>query len=88
METQRPAATEPVTNKTAPATNVHDAIEAILPRLPDVFDKQDIIRTLGWEPHRATLHRALDNLRIGKTIAVETLGQGRQATRYRRVGLV
>ena len=85
METQNPAETEPVTNKATPATNVHDAIEAILPSLPDVFDKKDVIRLLGWEPHRATLHRALHYLRIGRTIAVETLGQGRHATRYRKV---
>ena len=64
-----------------------DEIEALLRGLPELFDKDDVIRTLGWEPHRATLHRALNQLRIEKKIAVETAGEGRRPTRYRKVGL-
>ena len=86
-ETQQPAETqEPRLKTTILITSVQDEVEAILPSLPDVFDKDDVIRTLGWAPNRATLHRALDHLRVRKRIAVETPGQGRQPTRFRRMG--
>lgn len=61
-------------------------VEDVLPVLPELFDKDDVIRALGWEPHRATLQRALDQLRVGKKIAIETRGEGRRPTRYRKVG--
>jgi len=74
------------TQQTRRTGSVEDEVEAIFPRLPDLFDKDDVIRLLGWEPHRATLHRAVDRLRIGKKVAVETRGEGRRPTRYRKVG--
>jgi len=81
-ETQTPVETQP-TRRTGSAE--YD-VEDILPLLPDLFDKSDVIRALGWEPHRATLQRALDRLRIGQQIAVEVRGEGRRRTRYRKVG--
>jgi hypothetical protein len=84
-ETQSPAATEPVTQQTILVYGVQEEIEKILPRLPDVFDKLDIVRALGWEPHRATMHRALDTLQSEKKIAVQTRSRGRHRARYRKV---
>ncbi len=84
-ETQSPAATESVTYQTILVNSVQEEVEKALPRLPDVFDKLDIVRTLGWEPHRATLHRALATLQAEKKIAVQSHSRGRHPTRYRKV---
>lgn len=75
------------TQRTRWAGRIEDEVESILPVLPELFDKGEVIRALGWEPHRATLQRALDRLRVGKKIAIETRGEGRRPTRYRKVGL-
>jgi leucyl aminopeptidase (aminopeptidase T) len=82
-ETQSPAATE---STVIVVNSVQEEVEKALPRLPDVFDKLDIVRTLGWEPHRATLHRALATLQAEKKIAVQSRSRGRHPARYRKIG--
>jgi len=64
------------------------AIAEAIERLPEVFDKNDIVRVLGYAPKRATLYRALDELRKEGFIAKESESEGRQPRRFRkRVGL-
>lgn len=60
------------------------ALGAALPGLPEVFDKNDVIRALGWAPDRAALFRALDHLVHQQRIAVERFGAGRVMTLYRK----
>ncbi len=84
-ETQKPAATQSVIYRTRLINSVQEEVEKALPRLPDVFDKLDIVRILGWEPHRATLHRALQTLQTETKIAVESQSRGRLPTRYRKL---
>lgn len=60
------------------------ALEDALPGLPEVFDKNDVIRALGWTPDRAALFRALDDLVHQRRIAVERFGAGRVTTVYRK----
>jgi leucyl aminopeptidase (aminopeptidase T) len=84
-EARSPAATESVTYKTILVNSVQEEVEKALPRLPDVFDKLDIVRTLGWEPHRATLHRALATLQDENKIAIQSRSRGRHPARYRKV---
>lgn len=60
------------------------ALDDILPGLPEVFDKNDVLRALGWTPDRAALFRALDELVHQKRIAVERFGAGRVTTVYRK----
>ncbi len=81
-ETQGPATTEKVTIL---INSVQEEVEKALPRLPDVFDKFDIVRTFGWKPHRATLHRALATLQQENKITVESHSRGRHPTRYRKL---
>jgi hypothetical protein len=54
--------------------------------LPEIFDKSDVARLLGYEPNRPGLHRVWDKLRSDKKIAIESFSTGRSPTRYRRVG--
>ncbi len=67
-----------------PPLHMATALEEILPRLPEVFDKNDVIRLLGWTPARATLFRVLDNLVLKGRLTVERCGRGRASTTYRQ----
>ena len=63
---------------------ISTALEEILPHLPEVFDKNDVVRLLGWNPSRATLHRGLQNLVFAGRLTVERYGGGRATTTYRQ----
>lgn len=62
---------------------MHD-LQAALPGLPQVFDRHDILRALGYAPARTTLHRALEVLQKEDMIAVEDHSLGGVTTRYRK----
>lgn len=68
-----------------PPYSVLDDLETALPRLPEIFDRKDIVRSLGYEPARTTLFRALEELRKQGTIEFETYSQGGATTRYRKL---
>ena len=63
---------------------ISDALEEVLPRLPEVFDKNDVVRLLGWNPPRATLFRVLDNLVFSGRLTVKHYGGGRRTKTYMR----
>jgi hypothetical protein len=63
-----------------------EEVEAALARVPDVFDRNDICQTLGYNPDRATLYRALLLLTEKGLTVIEKLGGGRTSTRYRKTG--
>lgn len=67
-----------------PPPQISAALEEILPHLSEVFDKNDVIRLLGWTPPRATLFRSLQNLVFAGRLTVERYGGGRATTAYRR----
>jgi hypothetical protein len=60
-------------------------IEATLPSLPEVFNKEDVIQALGYEPSRPTLNRAFVHLLHLKRIVMEMPSIGNEPTRYRRL---
>ncbi|MEA2559706.1 MAG: hypothetical protein QOH06_1210 [Acidobacteriota bacterium] len=69
--------------KTArPAWSTLDEIEEALPLLPEVFDKRDITRVLGYTPPYSTLLRALAELRKSGEIADN---EGAYRSEYRKV---
>jgi hypothetical protein len=70
----------------AKAYQVEDAVTEALDKLPEVFDKFDLLRVLDFAPKPATLHRALKRLRYDDVIAVERSGSGRLTTFFRKVG--
>jgi hypothetical protein len=66
-----------------------DALEDILkafPNLPEVFDKSDAVRLIGYEPSRPALHRVWSRLQQQKKIVIETYSDGRRPQRFRKVG--
>ena len=81
---ETPAPAPPVAPPRIVRPPLAQALEDALPGLPDVFDKNDVIRALGWAPDRAFLFRALDDLIHQRRIVVERFGAGRVATTYRK----
>jgi hypothetical protein len=72
----------------APATvrgQARAEIEAALPSLPEIFNKQDIVRALGYEPSRPTLNRAFSHLLQCGRIVVAKAGLGNTPSTYRRL---
>jgi len=58
---------------------------AALPSLPEVFDREDIERALGYKPSRPTLNRAFSILREAQRIVVEVAGHASRPTSYRKL---
>ncbi len=55
-----------------------DDLEEALPRLPEVFDKRDIARVLGYTPPYTTLARALEALEAsGEIVDTQEFGYRR-----------
>jgi hypothetical protein len=73
------------TADTGEAWAVHNAVVELLPRLPELFDKNDVERALGFTPSRSTLFRALDDLQREGVITVEAAGRGRTPSKFRKV---
>lgn len=64
-----------------PGTTYDDLLDA-LPRLPEEFDKRDVIRVLGYKPPYSTLLRALKFLKeSGEITAVGIPGDYRSVFR-------
>jgi hypothetical protein len=64
--------------------SVHDILD-VFPQLPEVFDKADVVRLVGYVPHRATLNRAWERLRSEGKIAIDHPHDGRRPTVYRKL---
>jgi hypothetical protein len=60
-------------------------VEAILPELPEEFEKQDVLRALGYEPPRATLYRVLEQLVLDGRTVTSHFSTGHTPTRYRKL---
>ena len=56
---------------------------AILPRLPEMFTKDDVLRALPDPPDRSSLFRVLQELEVTGRLRVESYGSGRLPTVYR-----
>jgi hypothetical protein len=80
-----PEAEPPVAQpKTVRYSVVNDLDEA-LDELPEVFDRHDILRALGYVPPRTTLLRALQMLMREGAIAAVGISSGGVKTRYRKL---
>jgi hypothetical protein len=60
----------------------------VISRCPDVFDRNDVCRQLGFEPERSTLYRALQALVADGVLTIHERGMGRVPTPLRetRIG--
>lgn len=63
---------------------VYADVEAALPDLPEVFDRNHVRQRLGYEPDRVALYRVLNELVADGSLRVEERGGGQTPTKYRR----
>jgi hypothetical protein len=68
------------------AGQLYDEIHDVLGIVPEVFDRRDICRALGYEPDRGSLYRELEILVQEGALAVKSQGTGNQPKRYRKIG--
>ena len=87
QETPPPPAAQAVPRKRPrkKAFSVIEAVEGVLGQMDEVFDRNDLIRALGFEPNRATLHRVLEELMAAGLLTIEELGSGKRPTSYRKI---
>jgi hypothetical protein len=69
------------------AYELFNAIFDLLPTLPEAFDRRDLVRALGYEPRRTTLHGTMELLAEDGLIEVVQHGIGKRLTRYRQLAL-
>jgi hypothetical protein len=81
-----PTAVDPAPKPMRERYSVVNDLEAALPDLPEVFDRRDIIRVLGYVPARTTLLRALGMLKKEGAVAIEDPSPGGLTTSYRKLG--
>lgn len=63
---------------------LYEEVTAILFSVPEVFDRNHVVRALGYRPDRVSLFRVLRTLEEEGKIGVESSGKGRKGTVYRR----
>jgi hypothetical protein len=64
---------------------VIDAVETVLDRLPEEFDRFDVLALLDFEPRRSTLLEALHTLARRGVLAITREAAGRQPLLFRKV---
>jgi hypothetical protein len=84
-----PAAPAPAAKRRrskTPNHEVYDAVVAVLDQVPEVFDRNDLLRLLPIKPHRSTLFRILQVLVYQDKVIVHVEGTGYGSpNRYRKV---
>lgn len=61
-------------------------LRTALAQMPQVFDRHNLIRALGYEPERSSLHRAMARLLQEGDVALDSYGAGSTPARYRKTG--
>lgn len=82
-----PAPSGPAKPERRPAWALLDDIEEALPKLPEVFDRNDLCRALGYEPDRSSLFRMFQDLINGGILVMQRRGVGKTPTVYRKTGV-
>ena len=87
------AASETIASETADPTPLRshrrgdtlNDLRAALPHLPEIFEREDIYRALGYTPARATLYRALWALEREGELAFARYSNGGVRAQYRKL---
>lgn len=67
------------------AGKLWEDVDAIFDDLPQVFDRNDVVRALGYEPERSSLHRVMRSFRLAGDIVIKVLSAGRTPVKYEKV---
>jgi hypothetical protein len=68
------------------AWDLYNHVVEALAVVPEVFNRNDICRALGYEPDRGSLYRTFLELQNDGVIDVQKRGSGKWPTRYRKTG--
>ncbi len=60
-------------------------LDAVFSELPEVFDKADVVRLVGYKPTHSTFFRALSRLQDEGSVAIEEYSEGGIHTMYRKL---
>lgn len=80
-----PAAPAPQPRARREAGTLYEEVLEALDQLPQEFDKNDVCRAIGQVPHRASLHRVLQELTFNGALKVVNSSIGRRSTVYRKL---
>ena len=67
------------------AWELYDEVEAALARVGDELDRNDVVRALGYEPQRASLHRVFLEMEKAGLLKRLSQGSGRRPGRFQRL---
>ncbi len=67
------------------AWDLYNDVQDALDEAPEVFDRSDICRILGYEPNRGSLYRTLQELIRDGACVLEERGAGKVPARYRKI---
>jgi len=89
LDAPTPAKQEPLPAANASRRRRPDEVIADLNKafwhLPGMFTRGDVCKALGYEPERGGLYRILQGMVKDGLVAVESLGEGKRATVYRKI---
>lgn len=89
LDAPTPAKQEPLPAANVPRRRRPDEVIADLNetfwRLPKTFTRGDVCEALGYEPERGGLYRILQGMVKDGLVRVESLGEGKRATVYRKI---
>jgi len=80
-----PVAPAPLPRVRREAGMLYEEVLEALDQVPQEFDKNDVCRAIGHVPHRASLHRVLQELIFNRTLDVVIFSVGRRTTVYRKL---
>jgi hypothetical protein len=80
------AAAAPQPARRGPWALFNDVVDA-LAKVPEVFDRNDICRVLGYEPDRGSLYRTFQELKREGVLTQQQRGTGKWPARYRKTAL-
>jgi hypothetical protein len=66
------------------AGSLYDEVLSVLAELPEEFDKNDVLRLLGYTPNRISLFRVLQTLGFEGRIEIKSHGAGRTTSVFRK----
>ena len=79
-----PPSPPPERRKRWGAGQLHAAVEAALQKVPEEFDRTDLIQALGFSPGRGSLYRLLEDLCLAGALERLQSGRGQNPSRYRK----
>jgi hypothetical protein len=79
-----PEPAAPAKRTRRPAGELYNQVLAALDRMPEVFDREDLLPLLDPAPHRSSLSRIMDDLRWSGVLERVEEGQGTRPSRFRR----